>query len=45
MGAAAGTPHDQIPRIGFDDRGDMRDRSGGRRSPGKKLPPSRSRLK
>ncbi|CAG8546017.1 4633_t:CDS:10 [Paraglomus occultum] len=44
MGAAAGTPHDQIPRIGFDDRGDMRDSRGGRRSPGKRQPSSRSRL-
>ena len=26
VGAAAGTPHDQIPRIGFDAREDGRDR-------------------
>jgi hypothetical protein len=26
VGAAAGTPHDQIPRIGFDARDDGRDR-------------------
>ncbi|CAG8435551.1 2247_t:CDS:10 [Scutellospora calospora] len=40
MGAAAGTPHDQIPRIGFDERDDSRER-GSRQTPDTRRQPSR----
>ncbi|KAG9298191.1 hypothetical protein G9A89_002679 [Geosiphon pyriformis] len=43
LGAAAGTPHDQIPRIGFDPRIDPRDNRNHRSPPEKRRPSPRAR--